>query len=98
MEKTLKKFRNEADKKYKKDVKSKCDEIISGDVICRLDDLEDIIAELIEQRKKNSDAVFQTQKVADFLLEASCLEHDLCELLTYISEWNSVEDDVDDKD
>ena len=82
MKKTLEKFRNEVDEKQKLGEKVKYGEKNIYDAINKLDDLENIIVEIIEQQKKSSDVV--SKKTVDFLYVASRLKHDLCELLIHI--------------
>ena len=84
MKKTLKKFRNKVDEKYVLNKKVDYDERVIYSTIDKLDDLENIIAELIKQRKKNFDVI--SEKTVEFLHTANCLEVDLCNLLTAIIE------------
>jgi len=60
------------------------DERVIYSTIDKLDDIENIIAELIKQREKNFD--FISEKTVEILHTANCLEADLCNLLTAIIE------------
>lgn len=89
MKKTLKKFRNKVDEKYVLNENVDYDERVIYSTIDKLDDLENIIAELIKQRKNNLrknnfDAI--SEKTVEFLHTANYLEVDLCNLLTAIIE------------
>ncbi len=84
MKKTLKKFIKKVDEKKLLNEKVDYDERVIYSTIDKLDDIENIIAELIKQREKNFD--FISEKTVEILHTANCLEADLCNLLTAIIE------------